>query len=300
MDLGLRGKCAVVTGASKGIGRAIALGLAQEGANVAICARGADALRDAERELIAQGGRACAEVCDVGDPGALGGFLETARQALDRVDILVNNASAFAMGDDEAGWESSLNVDVMAAVRACRKVVPWVAGSGGGCILHISSGSGLEAGSPLPTQRRRRPSLAIRRPERLPSLRRRSASTSLRRDPSSSPVDYGIHSGTTIQIFTPRCLEPFLGAGWARRKKWPTPLSFWCLIERAGSRASVLELMVASARQISSLARAFVDDQCGSITYLAHSLTMKSRVRKMKRPASRASPTDRQKSIDQA
>ena len=148
MDLGLRGKCAVVTGASKGIGRAIALGLAQEGANVAICARGEDALRDAERELLELGGRVWAGVCDVGDPVALDGFLEAAVQALSRVDILVNNASAFAMGDHEAGWRSSLNVDVMAAVRACWKVVPWMAGSGAGCILHISSGSGLEAGSP--------------------------------------------------------------------------------------------------------------------------------------------------------
>lgn len=148
MDLCLRGKCAVVTGASKGIGRAIALGLAQEGANVAICARGADALRDAERELIELGSRVWAGVCDVGDPVALDSFLESARHELGRVDILVNNASALAFSDDEAGWRSNLNVDVMAAVRACWKVVPWMAGNGGGCILHISSGSGLEAGSP--------------------------------------------------------------------------------------------------------------------------------------------------------
>ena len=148
MDLCLRGKCAVVTGGSKGIGRAIALGLAQEGANVAICARGADALHDAERELLKQGRRVWAGVCDVGDPVALDGFLESARQVLGRLDILVNNVSAMAFADDEAGWRSNLNVDVMAAVRACWKVVPWMTESGGGCILHISSGSGLEAGSP--------------------------------------------------------------------------------------------------------------------------------------------------------
>ena len=76
MDLGLRGKRAVVTGASKGIGRAIALGLAQEGASVAICARGMEALRETERHLRERGGTVLAEVCDVGDPVALDRFLE--------------------------------------------------------------------------------------------------------------------------------------------------------------------------------------------------------------------------------
>ena len=148
MDLGLRNKCAVVTGGSKGIGRSIALGLAREGANVAICARGKDALQDAERELLAYGGKVWAGVCDVGDPAALDGFLESTRQALGRIDILVNNASGLTFADDEAGWRTNFNVDVMAAVRACWKVVPWMSATGGGSILHIASGSGLEAGSP--------------------------------------------------------------------------------------------------------------------------------------------------------
>lgn len=148
MDLGLRGKCAVVTGASKGIGRAIALGLAQEGANVAICARGEAALREAEGELRELGVTVFAAACDVGDADALSEFLDGARNALGKIDILVNNASALAFGDDEDGWQASFNVDVMAAVRACRQVVPWMAEDGGGSIVHISSGSGLEAGSP--------------------------------------------------------------------------------------------------------------------------------------------------------
>ncbi len=148
MDLDLRGKCAVVTGGSKGIGRAIALGLAREGANVAICARGAEALHDTERELIERGSKVWAGVCDVGDAAALDGFLESARHELGRIDILVNNASGLVFADDEAGWRSNFNVDVMAAVRACWKVVPWMSAGRGGCILHIASGSGLEAGSP--------------------------------------------------------------------------------------------------------------------------------------------------------
>jgi len=150
MDLGLDGKCAVVTGGSKGIGRAIAIALAEEGAHVAICARGKNALSDTEKQLRERGGKVVAEVCDVADPVALDGFLESARKTFGRLDILINNVSALtgAFTDDEDGWRSSLNVDLMAAVRASWKVVPWFSESGGGCVLHISSGSGLEAGSP--------------------------------------------------------------------------------------------------------------------------------------------------------
>jgi len=148
MELGLRGKCAVLTGASKGIGRASALRLAEEGANVAICARGEPALREAEAELRSRGVNVHAAVCDVGNPEALDGFLEAARKSLGQVDILVNNASAFGFADDPAGWQSSLNVDLMAAVRATWKVVPWMTNARSGSIVHITSISGLEAGSP--------------------------------------------------------------------------------------------------------------------------------------------------------
>jgi 3-oxoacyl-[acyl-carrier protein] reductase len=148
VDLGLRGKCAVVTGGSRGIGRAIAIGLAGEGADVAICARGVDALRATGRDLQTRGARVLAEVCDVRVPTALDRFLESARRALGHVDILINNASSLSPGDDEEAWRSSLDVDLMAAVRSSSKVIPWFTEQGGGCIVHISSVSGLEAGSP--------------------------------------------------------------------------------------------------------------------------------------------------------
>ncbi len=148
MDLGLHGKCAVVTGASKGIGRAIALRLAEEGANLAICARGEPALRVTESELRSHGVNVCAVACDVGDQAALDRFLEAARESLGQVNILVNNTTAFGVADDPSGWQASLNVDLMSAVRATWKVVPWMSASGGGVVIHISSISGLEAGSP--------------------------------------------------------------------------------------------------------------------------------------------------------
>jgi 3-oxoacyl-[acyl-carrier protein] reductase len=145
MDLGLRGKSAVVTGASRGIGRAIARRLAEEGASVAICARGEPALREAEAELRTRSVPVYAAVCDVANPEALDGFLDAARAELGRVDILVNNPSGLSLADDETAWQSTLDVDLMAAVRASRKVAPWMGGAGGGAIVHISSIAGLEA-----------------------------------------------------------------------------------------------------------------------------------------------------------
>ncbi len=145
MDLGLRGKSAVVTGASKGIGRAIALRLAEEGAGVAICARGEPALREAEAELRTRAVPVYAAACDVGSPEALDGFLDAARASMGRVDILVNNPSGIGFADDEGTWQSTLNVDLMAAVRASWKVTPWMGAAGGGVIVHISSIAGLEA-----------------------------------------------------------------------------------------------------------------------------------------------------------
>lgn len=145
MDLGLRGKSAVVTGASKGIGRSIALRLAEEGAGVAICARGEPALREVETALRTRSVPVYAAVCDVGDPKALDGFLDAAHGKLGAVHILVNNPSGISFTDDPAAWQSALNVDLMAAVRASWKVAPWIAAAGGGAIIHISSIAGLEA-----------------------------------------------------------------------------------------------------------------------------------------------------------
>lgn len=150
MDLRLKGKVAIVTGASSGIGKAIALALASEGVSLAVCARREAQLREADQALRAKGVDVYAASCDIGDAKALDAFLESAKSRFGRVDILVNNASAFGFTDDEAGWNASLNIDILASVRATRKVTPWMAESGGGSIQFISSISGLEAGSPAP------------------------------------------------------------------------------------------------------------------------------------------------------
>uniref|UniRef100_UPI0040485C04 SDR family NAD(P)-dependent oxidoreductase n=1 Tax=Mariniflexile sp. TaxID=1979402 RepID=UPI0040485C04 len=148
MDLQLKGKTAIITGASKGIGRSIALKLAAEGVNVAICARGEEALRATEKELIKKGVKVFAQCCDIGDSKALEAFLDAAKTKFGKIDILVNNVSALSLGDDYKDWEASINIDLLSSVKATRKVIPWMMEAGNGIILFISSVSGLEAGSP--------------------------------------------------------------------------------------------------------------------------------------------------------
>ena len=148
MELGLQGKGAVVTGGSRGIGRAIALAFADEGANVAICARGSNDLDVTAAELAERGSKVHAQTCDIADPDQLRAFLDDSHAALGAVHVLVNNASGARGTDDESGWRASIQVDLMASVRATWQVVPWIEEAGGGSVIHISSISALEAGSP--------------------------------------------------------------------------------------------------------------------------------------------------------
>jgi 3-oxoacyl-[acyl-carrier protein] reductase len=150
MRLGLEGKGVIVTGGSRGIGRAIALAFADEGAHLAICARSPDALDSTAGLLRERGVKVHAQECDVSDPVALSGFLEESRSALGSIHALVNNASGFGATDDEAGWRSSIEIDLMASVRASWKVAPWIREAGGGAIIHISSTAALEAPTPVP------------------------------------------------------------------------------------------------------------------------------------------------------
>lgn len=150
MDLGLKGKGVIITGGSRGIGRSIAHEFADEGANLAICARGSEALEATRAELAAKGVKVHAATCDVAKPAELEAFLNGAHEALGRVDVMVNNSSGFGVTDDDAGWQVSLDIDVMASVRASRQVTPWLAAQGGGSIIHISSISGLDVSLPMP------------------------------------------------------------------------------------------------------------------------------------------------------
>jgi 3-oxoacyl-[acyl-carrier protein] reductase len=144
MDLKLKEKNAIITGGSKGIGRSIALILAEEGVNVAICARGVEALRMTENELLEKGVKVFAQTCDVGDPKTLASFIQAAKENFGSIDILVHNASALALGPGLEEWNASIKVDLIAAVNACNQVIPWMTDQGSGSIILISSTSGLE------------------------------------------------------------------------------------------------------------------------------------------------------------
>jgi 3-oxoacyl-[acyl-carrier protein] reductase len=149
MNLGLEGRHCIVIGGSRGIGRSIALGLAAEGANVALCAREPSALRETEDEVRGKGVRAFSASCDAADPAALATFLESSREALGGVDVLIHNASALAVGPELAAWEASFRLDLMGAVHACSVVVPWMQAARSGSILFVTSIAGLEA-NPMP------------------------------------------------------------------------------------------------------------------------------------------------------
>lgn len=150
MKIDLSGKRAVVTGGSRGIGRAIALACAETGAAVSVCARGAEALEQVRREIAEYGVKAHAAACDLADGAAVQRYVEESGAALGGIDILVNNASGFGTSHDEAGWAASIDVDLLGTVRAIRAALPFLEQSGAGAIINISSISGLVASARTP------------------------------------------------------------------------------------------------------------------------------------------------------
>jgi 3-oxoacyl-[acyl-carrier protein] reductase len=142
MNLDVKGKHVVVAGGSRGIGRSIALAFAQGGAKVSICARGAEALEATRKEIAAFGGVAHAQACDLGSEEQIARYIPAAAAALGGIDVLVNNATAGALGDDEKAWEESLGVDLLAVVRASRAALPFLEKGREPTIINISSGSG--------------------------------------------------------------------------------------------------------------------------------------------------------------
>ena len=152
MDLGLRGKVAVITGGSEGIGKGIALRFLEEGSSVAICARRDDVLQQAAEELRGlTGGDLLAVFADVTKPETLANFVNKVVGRFGRIDILVNNAgrsatSAFDELTDE-GWFADLDLKLMGAVRCARLVIPQMKLIGGGRIINITHPGGKQPGA---------------------------------------------------------------------------------------------------------------------------------------------------------
>jgi 3-oxoacyl-[acyl-carrier protein] reductase len=151
VDLGIGGRVALVTAASKGLGRATAVALAREGAKVAICARGAEALADAEAEL-ARYTEVLAVPADVTGPAEPARLVAATVERFGRLDILVANAggppAARSLDVDDAQIEAAVNANLLTSVRLVREAVPSMRAGGWGRICLITSSSIKQ---PIPT-----------------------------------------------------------------------------------------------------------------------------------------------------
>jgi 3-oxoacyl-[acyl-carrier protein] reductase len=143
MDLQLKGGKALITGGSKGIGRAIAERLASEGCNVAICARNQEEIDAAVKSLSAKGVKAIGTSVDVGNGDALKAWVKSAGDALGGIDCLVSNVSG-GNAPGEAGWRSNFEHDLLGTVRCVEAAMPYLEKSGNASIVMISSTAALE------------------------------------------------------------------------------------------------------------------------------------------------------------
>jgi len=148
MDLGLTGKVALVTGGSRGIGAAVAAGLAREGARVAITARTAARLEETARKLRETGAEIHAVAGDLTQPGEAERLVANTVAHFGRIDILVNNAGASPGGRlldlTEADWEKSLQLKFMGYVRCSKAVIAQMLRQGGGRIVNIVGNDGVK------------------------------------------------------------------------------------------------------------------------------------------------------------
>ncbi len=150
MDLGLTGRSVIVTGASRGLGLAIAEGFAREGARLTICARTAGPLEDTRAHLEALGVEAQAVAADVTSAAGCQQIIDAAVARFGGIDVLVNNAGGSIRSDDfDTRWSGAFEANVRSVARLCLLAKPHLAAavaSGGGAVVNISSISGRESG----------------------------------------------------------------------------------------------------------------------------------------------------------
>ena len=144
MDLQLSGTHVLVTGGTRGIGRAIVEAFLDEGAQVGFCARNGDEVT-ATQEALSGRGNVTGSTVDVGDAEALAAWVEQSADSFGGLDVVVANVSALAIPDSEENWQASLNVDLMHTVRLVRAALPHLERSETASIIAISSVSGRES-----------------------------------------------------------------------------------------------------------------------------------------------------------
>ena len=146
MDLGLKGKKAIVTGGTRGIGRAVANLLTDEGCDIGICARTATQIEEATAVFKAKGVEAFGSVVDVADGAQLTSFVKSTPEVLGGLDIFISNVSAMGVANDEASWKKSLDIDVLGTMRGCEAAVPFLEKSGAGAIVVVGSAAAVQVG----------------------------------------------------------------------------------------------------------------------------------------------------------
>ncbi len=142
----LDGQAAIVTGASRGIGAATAMELAEAGAAVMLTARDRQGCADIARLIVERGGRAEAAGCDVADFAQVDGLVEQTMDAFGRIDILINNAGVIdpigpLAASDPAAWADNVTINLLGVYHGIRAALPRFAALGGGVIVNVSSGA---------------------------------------------------------------------------------------------------------------------------------------------------------------
>ncbi|WP_409304893.1 SDR family NAD(P)-dependent oxidoreductase [Peribacillus sp. SCS-155] len=155
MDLGLQNKTVLVTGGSKGIGKAIALAFAEEGCNIIICARGEQELQESAVEIEQLGGEVLAIRADLTVQSDVEHLVSSAIDRYKTIDVLVNNAGIASGFDDFEtldidAWKNIFDVNVFGTVRVTKAVIPYMKKAGFGRIINISSESGIQPDAFMP------------------------------------------------------------------------------------------------------------------------------------------------------